>query len=105
MTRVRSGVTLLSQSTGGGLRMQHIDGRRRGRRRISVAVLTTAMTLAAVVAVTAPASSAGRAAFGRAQVSRARGNFDVRAQGGAAAAPSARIARARVDLARRLGTQ
>ena len=28
--------------------MQHTDGRRRGRRRISVAVLTTAMTLAAV---------------------------------------------------------
>ena len=38
--------------------MQHTVGRRRGRRRISVAVLTTAMTLAAVVAVTAPASPA-----------------------------------------------
>ena len=85
--------------------MQHADGRRRGRRRISVAVLTTAMTLAAVVAVTAPASSAGRAAPGRAQIDRARGNFDIRSRGGAAVAPSARIARARVELARRLGTQ
>ncbi len=45
--------------------MQHTVGRRRGRRRISVAVLTTAMTLAAVVAVTAPASSAGRVASER----------------------------------------
>ncbi len=85
--------------------MQHADGRRRGRRRISVAVLTTAMTLAAVVAVAAPASSAGRAAPGRAQIDRARGNFDIRSRGGAAVAPSARIARARVELAARLGTQ
>ena len=85
--------------------MQHTVGRRRGRRRISVAALTTAMTLAAVVAVSAPAGSAGHNAHGRAQVSRARGNFDVRARGGAAVAPSARTARARVELARRLGTQ
>ena len=85
--------------------MQHTVGRRRGRRRISVAVLTTAMTLAALLAVTGPASSAGRAAPARAQMSRARGNFDIRARGGAAVAPSARTARARVELARRLGTQ
>ncbi len=83
--------------------MQFTVGRRWSRRRMSVAVLTTAMTLAAVVAVTTPASSAGRAESGRAQVSRARGNFDIRARG-TAVAPSARIARARVDLARRLGT-
>ena len=57
------------------------------------------------MAVTVPASSAGRAASGRAQVSRARGNFDIRARGGAAVAPSARTARARVELARRLGSQ
>ena len=85
--------------------MQHADGRRGGRRRVSVAVLTSAMTLAAVLAVTAPANSAGRAAPGRARVSRGGANFDVRARGGAAVAPSARTARARIQLARRMGTQ
>ena len=85
--------------------MQHFDGRRWGRRRVSVAVLTTAMTLAVVLAVTAPASSAGRAAPRRATMNPARGNFDIRARGGAAVAPSARTALARVDLARRLGNQ
>ncbi len=70
-----------------------------------MAVLTSAMTLAAVLAVTAPANSAGRAAPGRAQASRGGANFDVRASGGAAMAPSARTAAARVQLARRLGAQ
>ena len=85
--------------------MQHTDGRRRGRRRISVAVLTTAVTLTALLAVAAPASSAGHAARGRGQLSRTRVNFDIRARGGAAMAPSARTARARIELAHRLGTQ
>lgn len=85
--------------------MQHVDGRRRDRRRCSVAVLTTAMTLAAVLAVTAPARSAGRAAAGRANASRVSGTFDVRAGGEVATAPSARTARARLELARRLGTE
>ena len=62
--------------------MQHTVGRQHGRRRIPVAALTAAMTLAAILAVSAPASSAGRDAHGRAQVSRARGNFDIRARGG-----------------------
>ncbi len=76
-----------------------------GRRRLAVAVLTSAMTLAAVLAVTAPANSAGRVVPGRAQASRGGANFDVRASGGAAMAPSARTAAARVQLARRLGAQ
>ena len=86
--------------------MQHADGRRSGRRRALVAVITTAMTLAAVLAITAPARSAGRAATpGRAQAGRSVGTFDVRDRGGAAVAPSARVAQARLALARRLGTQ
>ena len=85
--------------------MQHADGRRSSRRRALVAVITTAMTLATVLAITAPARSAGRVASGRVQASRAGTTFDIRARGGAAVAPSARIARARVALARRLGTQ
>ena len=85
--------------------MQHTVGRRRGRRRISVAVLTTAMTLAAVVAVSAPASSAGRAASrARADEPRTRELRRPRPRR-RRGSPSARTARARVDLARRLGTQ
>ncbi len=84
--------------------MQHTVGRRRGRRRISVAVLTTAMTLAALRGRhrrrRAPPDAQPPA---RAQMSRARGNFDIRARGGAAVAPSARTARARVDLAQPFG--
>ncbi|MGZ5307239.1 MAG: M36 family metallopeptidase [Actinomycetota bacterium] len=67
-------------------------------------VLTTAMTFAAVLAVTAPARSVGRIVPGRAQAS-VGGTFDVRARGGAALAPRARTARARTQLARRLGAQ
>jgi extracellular elastinolytic metalloproteinase len=85
--------------------MHHDDGRRRDRRRATVAVLTTAMTLAAVLAVTAPARSAGRVVARHVIASRAGGTFDVRTQGGAAVAPSARTARARIQLARRLGAQ
>ena len=86
--------------------MQHADGRRSSRRRALVAVITTAMTLAAVLAITAPARSAGRAATpGRAQAGRSVGTFDIRDRGGAAVAPSARVAQARLELARRLGTQ
>ncbi len=85
--------------------MQLADGRRWERRRLAVAVLTSAMTLAAIVAVSAPASSAGRAALGSMRASRGGANFDVRSSGGVAVAPSARTARARVQLARRLGAQ
>jgi extracellular elastinolytic metalloproteinase len=63
------------------------------------------MTLAAVLALTGPARSSGRIGPGRAQASRVGGNFDVRARGGAAVAPSARTARARIELGRRLGVQ
>jgi extracellular elastinolytic metalloproteinase len=70
-----------------------------------MAVLTTAMTLAAVLAVSAPARSVGRVVRGRVQASHAGGNFDVRARGGGRVAPSARTARARIHLARRLGAQ
>ncbi len=70
-----------------------------------MAALTAAMTLAAVLAVTAPARSDGRVLPGRVQASRGGGNFDVRAQGGEGVAPSARTARARIELARRLGAQ
>jgi hypothetical protein len=69
-----------------------------------VAGLTTALTLAAVFAFTAPAGSAARVFGGHAQASRRGGTFDVRS-GGSAIAPSARAARARIALARRLGTQ
>ena len=86
--------------------MHHVDGRRHGRRRALVAVIATAMTLASILGITAPARSAGRAAPGRAQeATRTDGTFDVRARGGAAVAPNARTARARLALARRLGTQ
>ena len=85
--------------------MQHAEGRRSSRRRGLVAVITTAMTSATVLAITAPARSAGRSAPGRVQAGRAAGTFDVRARGGAAVTPSARTASARVALARRLGTQ
>ncbi|MEO8422880.1 MAG: M36 family metallopeptidase [Actinomycetota bacterium] len=85
--------------------MLHADGRRRDRRRVSVAILTAAMTIAALLAAMAPARSAGRVAPRRAQAGHVVGNFDVRARSGAAVAPSARTARARVQLARRLGTQ
>ena len=86
--------------------MQQVDRRRRGRRRALIAVLTTAMTIATVLAVAAPARSAGRAATpGRAQSSRTDRTFDVRDRSGAAVAPSARVAQARLVLARRLGTQ
>ena len=86
--------------------MQHAVGRRSGRRRGFVAVITTAMTIATVLAITAPASSAGRAATPAARrAGRSVGTFDVRDRGGAAVAPSARVAQARVALARRLGTQ
>ena len=51
------------------------------------------MTIATVLAITAPARSAGRAATGRAQAARAGGTFDIRARGGATVAPSARVAR------------
>src|SRR6185436_14867593 len=86
--------------------MQLVNGRRAHRRRALVAILTTAMTLAVVLAITAPARSAGRAATpGRAQAGRTVGTFDVRDRGGAAVAPSARVAQARLALARRLGAQ
>src|SRR6185295_12891145 len=101
MTQASPGARLLSHSTGGGLCMQHADGRRSGRRRALVAVVTTAMTVATVLAITAPAHSAGRLAAGRAQASRSAATFDIRARG-AAVAPSARVAQARVALARRL---
>lgn len=77
---------------------------RRARRRALVAGLTAAMTLVAVLALTAPAGSVGRMAAAHAQAIRIRGAFDVRT-GGSAVAPSARVARARATLARRLGTQ
>ncbi len=86
--------------------MQHADGRRSTRRRALVAVITTATTLAAVLAITAPARSAGRAATpGRVQASRSVGTFDIRDRGGAAVAPGTRVAQARLALARRLGMQ
>ena len=86
--------------------MQHANGRRSGRRRALVAVITTAMTIATVLVITAPARSAGRAATpGRVQAGRSVGTFDVRDRGGAAIAPSARVAQARLALASRLGTQ
>ena len=67
MTQTPPGARLLSHSTGGGLRMPHADGRRSGRRRALVAIITTAMTITTVLAITAPARSAGRdAAAGRA---------------------------------------
>jgi extracellular elastinolytic metalloproteinase len=84
--------------------MQLADGRRRARRRGIVAVLTTAMTLATILALTAPARSVGHVAVGRAQRSRDLSAFDSRARG-AAVAPGARATLARVALARRLGTQ
>ena len=85
--------------------MQHAVGRRSGRRRALVAVITTAMAITTVLAMT-PARSAGRAATpGRAQAGRNVGTFDVRDRGAAAVAPSARVLQARVALARRLGTQ
>ncbi len=83
--------------------MKHAHGRR-DRRRPLVAGLTTALTLAAVFAFTAPAGSVARVFGGHAQASRRGGTFDVRS-GGSAVAPSARTARARTALARRLGTQ
>ena len=83
--------------------MQHVHGRR-DRRRVLVARLTAALTLATVFAFTAPAGSAPRAVRGHAQASRRGGTFDVRSAG-TAVAPSARTARARTELARRLGTQ
>ena len=53
--------------------MKHAVGRRSGRRRAIVAVITTAMTIATVLAITAPARSAGRAATpGRVQAGRQR---------------------------------
>ena len=86
--------------------MPQADGRRSGRRRALVAVITTAMTLAAVLAITAPAHSAGRTATpGRAQAGRSVETFDVRDRGGAAIAPGSRVAKARLALARRLGPQ
>ncbi len=86
--------------------MPHADGRRSSRCRAPVAVITTAMTLAAVLAITVPARSAGRAATpGRVQAGRSDGTFDVRDRGSAVVAPSARVAGARLALARQLGTQ
>lgn len=83
--------------------MQHAR-ERRDRRRALVAGLTTALTLAAVLAFTAPAGSVGRTVGRHAQANRRSGTFDVRSEG-SAVAPSARTARARLALARRLGTQ
>ena len=85
--------------------MPHADERRPSRRRAPVAVITTAMTLAAVLAITAPARSAGRAATpGSVQAGSSVGTFDARERGGAAVAPGARVAQARRALAQRLGT-
>jgi extracellular elastinolytic metalloproteinase len=85
--------------------MHQADERRRDPRRESVAVLTTAMTLAAVLAVSAPAGSVGRVVPAGVLASRAGGDFDVRARGAVAAVPDVRTARARIELAQRLGTQ
>ena len=84
--------------------MQRADARRGGGRLGFVAVLTTAMTLATILAFTAPARSVGHVAVGRALRSRDLSAFDSRARG-AAVAPGARATLARVALARRLGTQ
>ena len=62
------------------------------------------MTLATVLAITAPAAPPDAPQPGRAQTSSAGGTFDVRGRG-ATVAPSARTASARLALARRLGTQ
>jgi extracellular elastinolytic metalloproteinase len=85
--------------------MHHVDGRRRDRRRASVGVLATTMTLAAVLAVAAPARSVGREAFGNVSVISTSENVDARARGAAPVAPSARTSRARIQLAQRLGPQ
>ncbi len=85
--------------------MQHDEGSRPVRRRTLVVALTTALTLAVSLAITAaPAGSTGRHAVGRAHPIRVHGAFDSQAAG-SAVAPSARVARARLALARRLGTQ
>jgi extracellular elastinolytic metalloproteinase len=81
--------------------MQHAEA----RRRVTVAVLTSAMTLAAVLAVTAPARSVELDVAGRLPTSRMSGNFDIRVSGSGSVAPSARAARARIQLAGRMGTQ
>jgi extracellular elastinolytic metalloproteinase len=83
--------------------MKHAYGSR-DRRRLLVAGLTIALTLAAVFAFTAPAGSVGRAAGVHVRGSKGGGAFDVRSAG-SAIAPSARTARARIALAQRLGTQ
>ena len=73
MTATVSDVRLRLQSTRGGLHMQLADGRRWERRRLAVAVLTSAMTLAAILAVPrprAPPDARLRGACGRAAAVR-----------------------------------
>jgi extracellular elastinolytic metalloproteinase len=84
--------------------MDQADGRRRARRRISLTTLTAAMTFAAVLAVTVPARSVGAGVARRGPANGAVADLDVRSRGGAVA-PTPRVARARLELARRLGTQ
>lgn len=85
--------------------MRQANGRRRGRGRALLAILTTALTLSTILSLMVPARSAGRTPSGRAgpsDASHAAGNFDVRASD-SAVSPSARTARAQAALARRLG--
>ena len=86
--------------------MNHAPRRRTVRRRVFVAMLTTALSLSVVMVLTAPARSVEATRAGRAQARSVvhDAQFDVRARGSAAGV-APRVAAARTSLARRLGSQ